>query len=1563
MSTMDRVMSPAQFRDALAKERKSADQEKGEAYEEFVANCRALTLKANTAIAQHTDDIVSGSSLNFERNYIGSAGLQAISTLLSKNDNLVSIRLPANGIGNDAVVFFCRSMRNHPSLSSIDLSSNDTISLAGGMALLSLVRQNSNVTSIKLDGSQIPEPVMVKINRALESNQMSQSSGKKKVSTKLAENVAIGRQQLKEASRLDRWRQREAAELVQLREKINGMIINGRIPPPSPSSGWRVLEIVILSPPGIFESEHQGLLEKVFPRLNEELKSRRILLIPIINAADSPPGTYLRRMRFSLSCDIVADVFRSRFIAVELIGDRPGDYEQPPSNQMIDAALQSATVPTLTPNGNVETVVSALDPSAPPLNPVLYQAHEEVMNRCNWILIASRQSTRQLGVPPALAPLFSCEPSIEHPDKHKSLVKKVQVETTLCKPDEFATLTGTTSDEATTTIVSARVKVEPSSRIGCSHLVEQMKWDELQAFKADAIANAPVQELVVEDYYAKFDSTRPSGELVVRDIDEFLDSIYQRLSIVLTSVFPVVEEESPDDFSGPKAISKFCEELIFQRSVDRMYCEDMATYGGHKRTITNRLNLYVTTPPSRNSLVLHSQAPYSLCPLICMCAKRFFASSSHTVAYHNARSPAVGGECRDLRWAIVHIISQLTTNAEVLRYLRTEVDVTRLKRFFSSFISGGTRADESNPSVIPKITANAISSFSASEEEKVFLVVLDGFEALEAPVKPCTALRQSESGVDEWDIDMPNSWKVLDDGVDFIPKCLARNVRLLMSSTTSFPLLERLRSRGRDSCELLDAGESTANDIQVWLSPANRERLGISLSDDEHLILQRKKDSGNPEYIGLFIDEIRQLSEAPGYVKQSELISSYPEDLEGAASRILQNLITSFGQPLTRKVVGLLSVSRWGLALPDLRALLKLPPKRFNELLRRLRPVVRTVTSDQYFNRASNALLDIVYFVAPSFRELLKRESYQNEGAEEDDATWHGMLAQYYQSIVISCMNSEKTLIYRTSPHSPLELNAVKELVYHLACAKMWGVIDSLILSPKFMMLVYRNGVAFQYLRDLTFAFNQRNTERYLHGDTGADGGRGGKNKTFVLSPALNRMKDFIYFIKNHSAILIEYPHLVLQATLQLEERSGCVKEDSLNYLRRQFANHHVMDSSAFFQAVPTNKPKVHLGELSTLFFAWNRKHVISGGSDRSICWTEPNTGTIAYQVHQPSARVCLVLYCSTSAYVAALTVSRSVYIYDGAFGKLISKNEGDDFASPVASFSFSARGRYYAVATEDVIARVYDSEKGCLVCTLDASMIAANCPDVHHKRNVIELLNHPVDDEVFYTIVNDFVCTWRIAETRDCCTNQAASALPCVCTKPQWCWNPNLSGEEFSENQSRYVLTQTEDNAVAVVDIVNGVIASQYRLPERTTISKLALSSNHNLLAVGTVDGTVAVFRLDWLSISNETVPAPDEYSPPSVIFSAFQSSAIPAISDLGFRYDSQSLFALGNENHLKYWRIPELNDEVQVVSRTAGGYVHSEKVTAMSLSRAAEQGAVEVALGDASGELILLKLFFPHS
>lgn len=99
-----------------------------------------------------------------------------------------------------------------------------------------------------------------------------------------------------------------------------------------------MVEVAILAPPCLFYSEVTHLIHNVFYRLNCELCERNVYLYPLVEAGSvaSDSATSLpvyHRMHnghdtlyFTSLVDVLTTVARSKFVTIELIGDRPGDY-------------------------------------------------------------------------------------------------------------------------------------------------------------------------------------------------------------------------------------------------------------------------------------------------------------------------------------------------------------------------------------------------------------------------------------------------------------------------------------------------------------------------------------------------------------------------------------------------------------------------------------------------------------------------------------------------------------------------------------------------------------------------------------------------------------------------------------------------------------------------------------------------------------------------------------------------------------------------------------------------------------------------------------------------------------------------------------------------------------------------------------------------------------------------------------------------------------------------------------------------------------------------------------
>ncbi|GET92755.1 hypothetical protein, conserved [Leishmania tarentolae] len=1478
---------------------------------EFEACCRALSHKVNKAVVEQLPALENGTSVDLSRNYIGAAGLQAISVILQHNPNITEVRAPHNGLTNDAVVLFCRAMRGHQQLSLLDFSDNPDVSLAGGLALVSLAQQTRSLRAVKLNGTHVLAPVLDKLTRALEYNASRQGTTLPPVVT-APSTVAVAASSSISSSSAREAMAEEVQTLQTLRARVEAALEDGYIlPPVSPQTGWRVLDVPILAPPLLFDNEVRLLCNEVFPRLNQEFASHRIILCPVVvgrsaepikdddkvsNGGSSLPprctaGSYNRALHFRPASDVISIVQRGRFLTIELVGDLPGDYTQLTASAMLRLhGMQQSAPQCVESHGDEES-----EDAAAPLQPVLYEAHEAALRYTQWLLVATRRNTRTLKVPAALAPLLTADPAIAHPDRHRSVVRAILI------GDEDVSTSAARSEksaECSKTGTAAALATIPTS-LEWDYATEEYQWKRHVDWCEHVVATAPVAELVVQHYNAAFDCIDANGGVRLKHLDGFQKAVYARLRTVLEACVAAEARqcearEAAEPDARTSALSRMLRRIGTQRAWDTTHLQGLATAssGAAKKNLINRMILYAANPPSRNMLLLHGTDAFPLASLMARSATRLQSlTHAYTLAVYTTRSALLQEEPTEIRSVITHVVSQLTKDPAVLRYVNAEVDMERLSTFFLQIISGSV-ANKSVSNVThasTAMTATAIAMQEAglpgyvaqytlkSDEEAgvgntasthAFVVMLDGLEDFAMPVQPCGALVHppgSSGNIGGGGVE-PSSWsadrisqipfstapsietckaqrKPRKTTVDWLlPRALARYVRLIASCTSNSAAFASFRHLGRDSVEMLNFGALSANEVEQYLSLASLGRVGLVFSEDEYECARSKRDAPIAEYMNYLLDAARSVHEAPGFLTQMQVIQTFPDTLQEAAQGVYDRLVHTFGRPVTRHVLGLLMASRWGLLLPELRDLLpSLSMCRLQELLRLLRPALEqessAVVGEMMGVGSGNVLLGPVRLTAPSFLEVVQRECLQQVTdelqADNDQRVWHAQLAQYYLSIVYRWLQPGAAVdgipakvrrvndaaaaeAYVRPETQALHRRAMKEVIYHMTqSGDFWARMDVTILSVPFMEQVYEAGLGYAYLRDLTAAFNERYQRHLLGEDIGepswqkhqlsiessraeivgmmgddaqaSETSVSAESSRYSLPAVLSRMRDYICFAHQYGLLLSLHPHLVAQVALQIPASLlNAVQRDAVTYLFRHlhdnggFTGSRASLSRVFFSmtaaaAKTTGKQPTHLRPITCATFLPNQRFVVTASSDRSLAWVNPESGAVAWYSRQPTAAVESLTVCRTSAYVAAVSEDRTVWVYDGLQGTLVSHYPGSKwFDAPIASLTFSARGRYLWVVTTDARVRGFACESGQLRCTMNLTKLLqtrVDEPSPHekktqpadaedtaaqdamnlasgewrHRRHYLHVLVDTEDDEAFTTVVATELRQWRL--------------------------------------------------------------------------------------------------------------------------------------------------------------------------------------------------------------------------
>ncbi|EAN77238.1 hypothetical protein, conserved [Trypanosoma brucei brucei TREU927] len=1569
------VLLPSQFMP------QKEDTRSTDAYEELVANYISLKAKMNPLLSSQVETIRFSEVVDLRRNYIGAVGLQAVTSLLVKNDKLKELIVPCSGLNNDSVAFFCRAMIKHRSLEKLDFSGN-TISLTAGLAVLSLLQHNPGIVHADLSNTQVPEGVMKKIEKALERNRLCETAGNasgKEVATR--EECAEGRcaieafrvdaegnritgtvveekpatstfaSTMRETVRKADWMQKETVALDRLSTFTKSVVASGNkfVPLPHIESGWRLLEVAILAPPFIFHSETELLLNRVFPLLNEEFVGSRVHLNPLFSPPEEPAGVCLKNLRFAIQVDVLRDVEKSRFLTLELIGDREGDYRAMTANDMLNR--QSLGAPYRLRSMSSQVVPSE-SPQAPPLQPVLHAAHRRAMEVSSWRIIATRKGTRKLGIPPSLAPLLTEEPPIEHPDYLQRQVRR--------------------------TCTVAAKEVCPSQLICCDAAVKEKKWQEHQVFKQYVVEGADTPELVIPDYNAEFDRCGADGQVHLKHLEEFCQAVYERIQRVMSAHFPPVKEGHPSYFYGSAEKEKVLQKLkqyhewLHTLLFSRLHCHLV------KKNITNRLDLYVIAPPSRNSLLLHSADISAVSELISSFTWGLLTKSAQKcrVAYHTTHSALLTEEPTELRNIICTIIHQLYPNQEVYRSAIGEVDLGRLQKLFLDTITEkGKMAEQLNGNGDAKSDGN---------EKVITVVILDGIDNVIAPVEPCTALRMCEkTGKDVWEAPAlrPGAFACL-------PYCLSRNVRLVLGCETDSTLYKQLQTRGKDSVEFLPVGNMTPNDFDDMLRPEVMGRIGVTLSDDDFMLIRQKEQALCPEYVLQVVDVLRSFNEAPGLGTHAIKVS-LPGTVDGMVQQVYDKLNDSFGTALIRKCTRLLVCSRWGIHEPQLRAMLQLTCTRFNRLIRMMRPLIYSGTVCNIGTEGGNALNVRVCIRSRAFRELIKREDVLEEGSESDYKVWHGMLLRCYHDVVHEVLGREKgEVLLGLSSTNPFERTAVKELPYHAVEAQEAHVIHRVVLTMPYLMVVYRNSLGYHLVRELISAFNSFH-ESYEVGEYTFD--EDVDVTTRQKPTSILRLRDYIYFLRQYNSKLTKYPHLVVGTAIESGNRYPYVSMDARAYVTQMLTITCPLRQRrlSFFTTMALSaKKQIHQRTITACCIPSRGKRIITASADRSICAVHPVTGAVEVQVRRSPSAVESLLWCETGAYHATVCHDRTLLIYDSAEMNIVSRCDGGTFGAPLTSVAFSARGRFYLVTTEDLYLRAYDTEKTSVVLDVDQRHFLEKCEmaDINRIRGFTTVLPHRSEDEIFYSVCHNVVIMWQLSTARNAFEKERTFSLPFSVESGKMIrscthfllypapFPPTASGHLPPPRQLRLCDVEAGREVAVLVSSCNHVVYQ--------------LSSNERMVAAGLEDGSVAVYRLPWSRIRQVGDAAVDVLTvTPTNHFSAFRYSALPTVSGLRFKWGDDGIFALGNDKQLKFWVLPRKHmpfpvpdddtvDEMQgesielmeeepedeVIEGVADAeFVHECEITAWDVATEPSDKAAAVVIGDPTGRLTMLRMWSP--
>ena len=490
----------------------------------FTNACAALNIKPNSKVLAMENDVLTSATVNLAGNYLGGKCFTAVVQLLTLNQNVTKLVASGNGLTNESVVVFARSMRDHPTLATVDFSNNPALSLPAATAISSLLQVNRIITAIDLSGTEIEESLVRKITRTLNlrnANSAATSDKRAAMTDALTPyQRAVATQPTKAADKRREIRKEKAAVeqdrqsmcRSHIRDTLRGYFANTQANLsgaafPRSNSGWVVVNISVSCAPNAFNSELDIIYHETIPRLNKQLEEAKIHLNPVAMLNDVDPHRFdvrgdknaskravnslygggtsdptkkdpktgidrqsLKQLmqNYAVGIDFETNIRQSSPFHIHLLGEKVGLAEQP------------EVFPRKQGSGS-ETVKGKYTYRA-----VQYKEYE-VGKSMPVSILMHRTPTAAMKVPAAFLPLLTDDPRIVCPDEHSKLISEK--------------------------VAAARGEA-PSALLGYFDInAEKAKWEEFMAFKKKAVLEHPGTCLVCEDYHAVFESVDPQGNV------------------------------------------------------------------------------------------------------------------------------------------------------------------------------------------------------------------------------------------------------------------------------------------------------------------------------------------------------------------------------------------------------------------------------------------------------------------------------------------------------------------------------------------------------------------------------------------------------------------------------------------------------------------------------------------------------------------------------------------------------------------------------------------------------------------------------------------------------------------------------------------------------------------------------------------------------------------------------------------------------------------------------------------------------------------------------------------
>jgi hypothetical protein len=123
-------------------------------------------------------DVFDSLEIDLSMNMVGTKGLLPVLEVIRISPRLRKFSVKENYLDNAACNQLVQALKDHPSISHLDVSHNP-ISWTGGMSLLELVDLNPRIKRVDVEGTHIKPDIIDVLARRIEQNQKGHKGGKK----------------------------------------------------------------------------------------------------------------------------------------------------------------------------------------------------------------------------------------------------------------------------------------------------------------------------------------------------------------------------------------------------------------------------------------------------------------------------------------------------------------------------------------------------------------------------------------------------------------------------------------------------------------------------------------------------------------------------------------------------------------------------------------------------------------------------------------------------------------------------------------------------------------------------------------------------------------------------------------------------------------------------------------------------------------------------------------------------------------------------------------------------------------------------------------------------------------------------------------------------------------------------------------------------------------------------------------------------------------------------------------------------------------------------------------